>query len=283
MTDQVQLAAEFEAHRPRLRQLAYRMLGSTAEAEDAVQDGWLRVSRAGADEVENLGGWLTTIVARVCLNRLRDRRTHPEVHVPDPVVAAAEDDPEQVTLLADAVGIALLVVLETLSPAERVAFVLHDMFAIPFDAISELLDTTPAAARQLASRGRRRVRGAAHADGSLQAQREVVDAYFAAARSGDFEGLIAVLHPDVVVRTEGIVTQLFEGAEAVADSALRFANPAARLHPVVVNGAAGVVVTLDGRPAALIAFTVADGLVAEIDAINDPERVAKLVAHVPLG
>jgi RNA polymerase sigma-70 factor (ECF subfamily) len=283
MTDQERLAAEFEEHRPRLRQLAYRMLGSRAEAEDAVQDGWLRASRAGADDVENVGGWLTTIVARVCLNRLRDRRAHPEVHVPDPVVTAAEDDPEQVTLLADAVGVALLVVLETLSPAERVAFVLHDMFAIPFDAIAELLETTPAAARQLASRGRRRVRGAARTEGSLQAQQKVVDAFFAAARAGDFEGLIAVLHPDVVSRTEGIVTDLQRGAGAVAGQALRFANPAARLHPVVVNGGAGVVVTLDGKPAALIAFTVADGRVAEIDAINDPERVAALVAHVPLA
>ena len=284
MTDQEQLASGFEEHRAHLRRVAYRMLGSTAEAEDAVQDAWLRASRAGAAEVENLGGWLTTIVARVCLNRLRDRRARPEVHIPDPIVVAADavDDPEHVAVLADAVGVALLVVLETLSPAERVAFVLHDMFAIPFDAIAELLETTPAAARQLASRSRRRVRGTARAEGSLRAQREVVDAFFAAARNGDFEGLVAVLHPDVVSRSEGLVTDELRGAAAVAGQALRFANPAATLHAVVVNGNAGVVAALDGEPRALLAFTITDGRVAEIDAINDPARVAVLVAGVPL-
>src|SRR6059036_3927097 len=266
MSDQDWLAERFEEHRARLRQVAYRILGSAAEADDAVQDAWLRASRAGARDVENIGGWLTTIVARVCLNLLRSRRTRREepldVHVPDPVVAL-EADPEQAALLGDAVGLALLVVLETLSPPERVAFVLHDMFAVPFDEIARLLDTSSAAARQLASRGRRRVRIAARPEGSLKAQREVVDAFFSAARRGDFEALISVLDPDVVLRSDGgaerALTTSVEGAAAVAGRALMFANPAATLHPVVVNGGAGVVVTLDGRPISLIAFTVVGG------------------------
>src|SRR5438876_11462844 len=206
MSDQDWLAERFEEHRARLRQVAYRILGSAAEADDAVQDAWLRASRAGARDVENIGGWLTTIVARVCLNLLRSRRTRREepldVHVPDPVVAL-EEDPEQAALLGDAVGLALLVVLETLSPPERVAFVLRDMFAVPFDEIARMLDTSSAAARQLASRGRRRVRSAATPEGSLEAQREVVDAFFAAARRGDFDALISVLDPDVVLRSDG--------------------------------------------------------------------------------
>src|SRR6058998_766435 len=287
MSDQDWLAERFEEHRARLRQVAYRILGSAAEADDAVQDAWLRASRAGARDVENIGGWLTTIVARVCLNLLRSRRTRREepldVHVPDPVVAL-EADPEQAALLGDAVGLALLVVLETLSPPERVAFVLHDMFAVPFDEIARLLDTSSAAARQLASRGRRRVRIAAAPEGSLEAQREVVDAFFAAARRGDFEALILVLDPDVVLRSDGgaeaALTASVEGAAAVAGRALMFANPAATLHPVVVNGGAGVVVTLDGRPISLIAFTVVGGRIAEIDAIADPERLRRLVAAV---
>jgi RNA polymerase sigma-70 factor (ECF subfamily) len=284
MSDQDWLAERFEEHRARLRQVAYRILGSAAEADDAVQDAWLRASRAGARDVENIGGWLTTIVARVCLNLLRSRRTRREepldVHVPDPVVAL-EADPEQAALLGDAVGLALLVVLETLSPPERVAFVLHDMFAVPFDEIARMLDTSSAAARQLASRGRRRVRSAATPEGPLAAQREVVDAFFAAARRGDFEALISVLDPDVVLRSDGgaerALTASVEGAAAVAGRALMFANPAARLHPVVVNGGAGVVVTLDERPISLIAFTVVGGRIAEIDAIADPERLSRLV------
>src|SRR5881397_2768398 len=209
MSDQDWLAERFEEHRARLRQVAYRMLGSAAEADDAVQDAWLRASRAGARDVENVGGWLTTIVARVCLNLLRSRRTRRE---------------------------APLVVLKTLSPPERVAFVLHDMFAVPFDEIARMLDTSSAAARQLASRGRRRVRIAATPEGSLEAQREVVDAFFAAARRGDFEALISVLDPDVVLRSDGgaerALTTSVEGAAAVAGRALMFANPAAMLHPV---------------------------------------------------
>ncbi len=283
MREQEWLAERFEEHRSHLRRVAYRMLGSVAEADDAVQDAWLRASRAGADDVENVGGWLTTIVARVCLNALRARRTHPEepleAHLPDPVVSA-EPDPEQAALLGDAVGLALLVVLEELGPAERVAFVLHDMFAVPFPEIARMLDTTPAAARQHASRARRRVRGAATPDGSLAAQREVVDAFFAAARGGDFDGLIAVLDPDVALRSEGRVTVTARGAEAVAGRALTFANPAALLHPVVVNGGAGVVVTVDGAPSALMAFTVRGGRIAEIDAITDPDRVARLAEAV---
>ncbi|NUR75040.1 MAG: sigma-70 family RNA polymerase sigma factor [Thermoleophilia bacterium] len=283
MAEQDWLAERFEEQRGHLFQVAYRMLGSLTEADDAVQDAWLRASRAGADGVENLGGWLTTIVARVCLNVLRARRTRPEepldVSVPDPVVSV-ERDPEQAALLGDAVGLALLVVLETLSPAERVAFVLHDMFAVPFPEIAQMLETTPAAARQLASRARRRVRGAARSEGKLEAQREVVDAFFAAARGGDFEALLTVLDPDVVLRADGRISQFVRGASAVAGTALQFANPAALLHPVVVNGGAGVFVTVDGRPFALMAFTVRGGCIAEIDAITDRERVASLAAGV---
>jgi RNA polymerase sigma-70 factor (ECF subfamily) len=283
------LAEQFEEQRPRLRAVAYRMLGSLSEADDAVQEAWLRLSRTDASAVENLGGWLTTIVARVCLNTLRARnarREEPlEVRVPDPVVSL-EGDPEQAALLGDAVGLALLVVLETLSPAERVAFVLHDTFAVPFDEIARMLDTTPPAARQLASRGRRRVRGAATPDGAIADQRAVVDAFFAAARNGDFEALVSILDPNVVLRSDGgaarpRLTVALEGAAAVAGQALQFANPAARLHPVVVNGVAGVVVTIDGRPFSLMAFTVARGRITEIDAIADPERVRELVGDLP--
>jgi RNA polymerase sigma-70 factor (ECF subfamily) len=284
MTDQDWLAERFEENRARLRQVAHRMLGSAVEADDAVQDAWLRASRAGAHDIENVSGWLTTIVARVCLNLLRSRGTRREepfdAHVPDPVVSL-EEDPEQAALLGDAVGFALFVVLETLSPPERVAFVLHDMFAVPFDDIARMLDTSAAAARQLASRARRRVRIAATPDGSLDAQREVVNAFFAAARSGDFEALISVLAPGVVLRSDGgtdqALTVRVEGAANVAGRALMFANPAARLHPVVVNGGAGVVATVDDRPFSLLAFTVVGGYIVEIDAIADPERVSRLV------
>jgi RNA polymerase sigma factor (sigma-70 family) len=288
MSEQEWLAKRFEEQRPRLRQVAYRMLGSLAEADDAVQDAWLRASRAGAAGVENLDGWLTTIVARVCLNLLRSRQTRREepleVHVPDPVISFGAD-PEQAALLGDAVGLALLVVLDTLNPAERVAFVLHDMFAMPFDEIARLLETSAPAARQLASRGRRRIRAAAMPEGALEAQREVVDAFFAAARNGDFDALVALLDPDIVLRSDGGATHprstaLVQGAAAVAGRALQFANPAARLDPLVVNGGAGVLVTLEGRPFSLIAFTVSGGRIAEIDAIADPDRVQRIVdAH----
>jgi RNA polymerase sigma-70 factor, ECF subfamily len=289
MSDEEWLAERFEEQRPRLRQVAYRMLGSLAEADDAVQDAWLRASRAGAAGVENLDGWLTTIVARVCLNLLRSRRTRREeplddVHVPDPVLSS-EADPEQAALLGDAVGLALLVVLDTLNPAERVAFVLHDMFAVPFDDIAGLLETSAPAARQLASRGRRRIRAAATPEGALESQREVVDAYFAAARDGDFDALVALLDPNIVLHSDGGAAQpsftaRVEGAAAVAGRALQSANPAAHLHPLVLNGGAGVLITLDGRPFALIAFTISGGRIAEIDAIVDPDRVRTILdAH----
>jgi RNA polymerase sigma-70 factor (ECF subfamily) len=286
------LAERFEGHRPHLRTVAYRMLGSLTEADDAVQDTWLRLSRSGASDVENLGGWLTTVLARVCLNMLRARTVRREEpfdgHLPDPVVSRDEElQPEQEAVLADSVGLALLIVLETLSPAERLTFVLHDMFAVPFDEIATMIGRTPEAARQLASRARRRVRGAdiPAPDPDLAQQRQVVDAFFAAARGGNFEGLVAVLHPEVVLRADfgprrPRAPKEFRGAEAVAGQALAGAIPAARLHPALVNGAAGVVVTIYGRPFAVIGFTVAEGKIVEIDAIADPERVRRVGAAV---
>jgi RNA polymerase sigma factor (sigma-70 family) len=289
------LADRFEQHRPHLRAVAYRMLGSLAEADDAVQDTWLRLSRAGTGGVENLGGWLTTVVARVCLNMLRSRNARREesleVHLPDPVVSAeGELQPEQEALLADSVGLALLVVLDTLTPAERLAFVLHDMFELPFEEIAPMVGRSPAAARQLASRARRRVKGAEPPapDPGLARQREVVDAFFSAARGGDFDALVAVLDPDVVLRSDAgarrpAASVVTRGAAAVARQAIMFALPAARLRPAVVNGAAGVVVTVRGRPVAVMGFTVAGGRIVEIDAIADPERVRALAAAVLAG
>jgi RNA polymerase sigma-70 factor (ECF subfamily) len=286
------LAERFEGHRPHLRTVAYRMLGSLTEADDAVQDTWLRLSRSGASDIENLGGWLTTVLARVCLNMLRARTVRREEpfdgHLPDPVVSREEElQPEQEAVLADSVGLALLIVLETLSPDERLAFVLHDMFAVPFDEIATMIGRTPEAARQLASRARRRVRGAdiPAPDPDLAQQRQVVDAFFAAARGGNFEGLVAVLHPEVVLRADfgprrPRAPKEFRGAEAVAGQALAGAIPAARLHPALVNGAAGVVVTIYGRPFAVIGFTVAEGKIVAIDAIADPERVRRVGAAV---
>jgi RNA polymerase sigma-70 factor (ECF subfamily) len=285
------LAERFEEHRGRLRAVAYRMLGSFAEADDAVQDAWLRLSRSGTGEVENLGGWLTTIVARVCLNMLRSRNLRREesvgVRVPDPLVSREEKlQPEEEALLADSVGLALLVVLDTLTPAERLAFVLHDMFGVPFEEIAPMLGRTPAAARQLASRARRRVKGAEvpTPDPDLARQREVVDAFFAAARAGDFDALVAVLDPDVVLRLDTgaarpAASMLVRGATAVARHALTGLSPALRsayLRPALVNGAAGVVVVMRGRPFTVMGFTVADGRIAAIDAVADPERVRKL-------
>jgi RNA polymerase sigma-70 factor (ECF subfamily) len=286
------LADRFEEHRPHLRAVAYRMLGSLSEADDAVQEAWVRLSRSRADEVEHLGGWLTTVVARVCLNMLRARRVRREeslgARLPDPVVSPdGELQPEEEALLADSVGLALLVVLDTLTPAERLAFVLHDTFAIPFDEIASMIGRTPEAARQLASRARRRVRGAAipAPDPDLGRQRAVVNAFFAAARGGDFEGLVALLHPDVVLRSEFAAKRPpappeIRGAEAVARQALTGAIPAARLHPALVNGAAGAVVTIYGRPFAVMGFTVAEGKIVAIDAIADPERVRRIAAAV---
>ena len=286
------LADRFEEHRPHLRAVAYRMLGSLAEADDAVQDAWLRLSRAGAGEVENLGGWLTTIVARICLNMLRSRATRREepldAHLPDPVISPEGSlQPEEEALLADSVGLALLVVLDSLSPAERLAFVLHDMFDLPFDEIAPMVGRSPTAARQLASRARRRVKGAEipAPDPDLARQRDVVDAFFRAARGGDFDGLVALLGPDVVLRSDfgagrPAAARVTHGAAAVARQALIAALPTAQLHPALVNGAAGVVVTVRGRPFAVLGFTVTDGKIVEIDAIADPDRVRRIAAAV---
>jgi RNA polymerase sigma-70 factor (ECF subfamily) len=283
------LARQFEEHRPHLRAVAYRMLGSLSEADDAVQDAWLRLSRADTSEVENLRGWLTTIVARVALNVLRVRNTRREqpleVRVPDPIIDPADGtDPEHEALLADSVGLALLVVLETLSPAERLAFVLHDMFAVPFEEIAPIVERSPEATRQLASRARRRLRGAAPTpDADLNAQWEVVEAFHAAARDGDFDALVAVLDPDVVLRADGGLTGLSQhlrGAETVASEALLWSRVDLTLRRALVNGAAGVVAVRDGRPFSVGAFTVKNGKIVEIDFLADPERVARLDLNV---
>jgi RNA polymerase sigma factor (sigma-70 family) len=278
------LAERFEEHRIRLRAVAYRMLGSLSEADDAVQEAWLRLSGAEAEDVENLGGWLTTVVARVCLNMLRSRRTRPEVpldpHVPDPVVSPeAGVEPEDEALLADSVGLALLVVLDALPPAERLAFVLHDMFAMPFDEIGPMVGRSSAAARQLASRGRRRIQDAPIPDRDPGRQRSVVDAFFAAARGGDFEALVAVLDPEIVLRSDhGSLpgSAVVRGSESVARQAILFADPWRILHPALVNGAAGVVIAVDGKPVAIVGFTVVNDRIVAIDALADPERIASL-------
>jgi RNA polymerase sigma-70 factor (ECF subfamily) len=279
------LAGQFEDHRPRLRAVAYRMLGSLSEADDAVQDAWLRLSRADASEVENLGGWLTTVVARVALNMLRARNTRREgpldVHVPDPIIDPAEgSDPERQALLADSVGLALLVVLETLTPAERLAFVLHDMFAVPFEEIAPIVERSPEATRQLASRVRRRVRGVAPVpDADLPAQWEVVEAFLAAAREGDFDALVAVLDPDVVLRADGGLTGLSQhlrGAETVASQALLWSRVDLTMRRVLINGAAGIVTFLHGQPFSIAAVSIHNGKIAEIDFLTDPERIAQL-------
>jgi RNA polymerase sigma-70 factor (ECF subfamily) len=288
MSDDTWLVERFEEHRPRLRSVAYRMLGSLSEADDALQDAWIRVSRANASEVENIGGWLTTIVARVCLNLLRARNRRREEsfedHLPDPIVSPdGALQPEDEVLLADSVGLALQVVLDTLSPAERLAFVLHDMFELPFDEIAPMVGRSTEATRQLASRARRRVRGAdvQAPEPYLRRQREVVDAFFRAARAGDFDGLVAVLHPDVVLRQDISARrplQVFRGSEAIASRAR--GAPGAEVHPVLVNGAAGALVTVRGRPFAVMAFTVRGGRIVEIDAIVGAERVGRLASAV---
>lgn len=292
MDDDDWLAERFEDQRTRLTAVAYRMLGSLTEADDAVQETWVRLSRAGTDDVENLGAWMTTIVSRVCLNMLRSRnvrREEPlEVHLPDPVVSREGDlGPEDEALLADSVGLALQVVLDALAPAERLAFVLHDMFALPFDEIAPMIDRSPDAARQLASRARRRVRqaDAATPDPDLTKQRAVVDAFFSAARGGDFDTLVTLLHPDVVLRADfgpgrPAESMVVRGPDAVAHRARLGANPAARLHPALVNGAAGVVITIEGRAHVLMAFTVVKDRIAEIDIVADPERVRRVASAV---
>jgi RNA polymerase sigma factor (sigma-70 family) len=287
MNEQEWLAERFDEQRPQLRAVAYRMLGSLSEAEDALQEAWLRISRSGADGVENLGGWLTTVVARVALNMLRGRKAKREVpletELPDPIVSPPDErDPEHEALIADSVGLALMVVLETLDPAERLAFVLHDMFGVPFDEIASITGRSNAAARQLASRARRRVQGRARVpDADLTGQRSVVEAFFAAAREGDFEALLAVLDPDIVLRddagTRGPgVSVVLRGARAVAERAISFAHLSPYLRPALVNGAVGAVVVPDGRPFAVLGFTVADVKIAEIYVLSDPERLGEL-------
>jgi RNA polymerase sigma factor (sigma-70 family) len=281
------LAEQFEEQRPHLRAVAYRMLGSLSEADDAVQEAWLRLSRSDADAIENLGGWLTTVVGRISLDMLRSRKSRHEepagVHVPEPVIDRLDDtNPEHEALLADSVGLALLVVLETLNPPERLAFVLHDMFGISFDEIAPIVGRSPAAARQLASRARRRVQGAPTTpDADLARQREVVAAFTAAARQGDFEGLLAVLDPDVVLRADGGVLRANEttelhGAEAVVAQAMRFRNLAPHGRPALVNGGPGVIVAPGGRAFAVMGFTVADDKIVEIDILVDPERLERI-------
>jgi RNA polymerase sigma factor (sigma-70 family) len=276
-----ELAERFEEQRPRLRGVAYRMLGSLSEADDAVQEAWLRLSRADAAAVDNLGAWLTTVVARVSLNMLRSRKTRREVHVPEPILDRADGiDPEHEALLADSVGLALLVVLETLSPPERLAFVLHDIFALPFDEIAPIVDRSPEAARQLASRARRRVRGGSPAPvDDLDTQREVVEAFFAAARDGDFEALVAVLDPEVVLRAdlgEAGGSREARGAATVARRALGYARLDLLVHPALVNGVPGAVTTLDGRPFSVGGFTIRGGKIVELDILADPDRLRGL-------
>ncbi|WP_411127953.1 sigma-70 family RNA polymerase sigma factor [Streptomyces sp. x-19] len=287
MNEDERLAERFERERPRLRAVAYRMLGSAAEADDAVQDAWLRLSRSEAEHVDNLSGWLTTVVTRECLHQLRSRRRRREdplaEHLPDPIVRAEDHDPEQEALLADAVSLALLVVLERLTPAERLAFVLHDMFDLPFDEIAQIVDRTPAAARKLASRARRRVDGAEipRPDPDLARQRKVVAAFYAAARAADLDALVQVLDPDVVERTEfGAMRspRVVRGAAAVARRVR--APRGGELRPVLVNGAVGALVTRNGQPYSVMAFTVTGDKIVRIDVIRNADRVRSLASSV---
>ncbi|WP_371502194.1 RNA polymerase sigma factor SigJ [Kitasatospora sp. NBC_00374] len=280
------LAERFEANRGHLRAVAYRMLGSLSEADDAVQEAWLRLSRSDSDGIENLAGWLTRVVSRVCLDVLRSRTARREdlqgVHVPEPIVSGVDGvDPEHEALLADSIGLALLVVLESLAPAERLAFVLHDMFAVPFEEIAPIVDRTPAATRQLASRARRRVQGAERVPDDLGRQRAVVDAFLAASRGGDFDALVALLDPDVVLRADrGALavggSKVVRGARAVAGQAAAFSRYARFSRLALVNGAAGLVTAPDGKPLSVMGFTVVRGLIVEIDILADPERLARL-------
>lgn len=280
------VAAQFEEHRAHLRTVAYRMLGSVSDADDAVQESWIRLGRTDAGDIANLRGWLTTVVARVCLDMLRTRTARREdpldVHVPDPIVTRADGNPESDAMLADSVGLALLVVLETLEPAERLAFVLHDAFGMTFDEISPIVDRSPVAARQLASRARRRVQEqAAKPDPDLRQQRHVVDAFLAAARAGDVQGLVAVLDPNVVLRADGGaikgMSRVVRSADAVAAQATTFSMSGLSNHVVLVNGNIGLVSRRpDGRPFSVLGFTIAGGRIVEIDILADPERVGRL-------
>jgi RNA polymerase sigma factor (sigma-70 family) len=291
MEDHDWLAQQFEENRTHLRAVAYRMLGSLSEADDAVQEAWFRLSRSDTSSIENLGGWLTTVVGRVCLDMLRSRKSQPKEplkeffggRLPEPIVSPEDGvDPEHEALLADSVGLALLVVLETLSPAERLAFVLHDMFGVPYEEIAPIVGRSPTAARQLASRARRRVQGEAPAsDADLATQRKVVDAFLAASRDGDFDALVALLDPDLVLRADrgampaGAWREV-RGAEAVAGQALNYAQLALFVRPALVNGAAGLVATRDGQPFSVGGFTVRGGKIVEIDILADPARLAEL-------
>ena len=282
------LARRFEEHRGHLRAVAHRMLGSLPDADDAVQEAWLRLARAESAAIDNLGGWLTTVVGRVCLDVLRSRRLRPEDplgdRLPDPVVTDEAVDPERQVLLADSVGLALLVVLESLNPAERLAFVLHDLFGLSFEQIAPILDRTPVAARKLASRARRRVRGAAPAaDPDPAAQRRVVDAFLTAARGGDLTALLAVLDPDVTLRADGGKTlpgglKVLHGVAAVSGQLATFHRMAtlSTTRPALVNGMAGLVNTVDGELVSVMGFTVADGRIVAIDILSDPDRLARL-------
>ncbi|WP_415947428.1 RNA polymerase sigma factor SigJ [Streptomyces sp. KLOTTS4A1] len=282
------LSVRFEEHRHHLKAVAYRMLGSLSEADDAVQEAWLRLSRSDEHRIDNLGGWLTTVVGRVCLDMLRARKRRGEesldARLPDPVVSNEDGaDPEQQALLADSVGLALLVVLESLSPAERLAFVLHDMFGLPFEQIAPIVDRTPATAKKLASRARQRVRGATPPpDPDPAGQRRVVDAFLAAARGGDFAELVSLLDPDVVLRADtggpDGALRVLRGAEAVSGQAATFRRmaTAATAHPALVNGLAGLVNTIDREPISVMSFTIADGRIGAIDILSDPERLARL-------
>src|SRR3954470_3166065 len=285
MDDEEFLAGQFEQHRAHLRAVSYRMLGSLSEAEDAVQEAWLRLSRSDAEEIENLGGWLTTVVARVCLNMLRARKTRGEEpldeRLPDPVVERIDGGhPEHEAMLADSVGLALLVVLEALTPPERLAFVLHDMFAVRFEEIGQILDRSPQAARQLANRARKKIQAErTEPDPDLDTQREVLDAFLAAAREGDFERLVAVLDPDVVVRADfgpRAPSQLIRGAEAVASNALMFQRLGLEVRRALINGTMGAVSMRDGKPFSVGAVTVQNGKIVEMDFLVDPERLAKV-------
>jgi RNA polymerase sigma factor (sigma-70 family) len=287
MEDHEWLAKRFEENRAHLRAVGYRMLGSLSEADDAVQEAWLRLSRSDTSGIENLGGWLTTVVGRVCLDMLRSRKSRREeplgARLPEPIISREDGiDPEHEALVADSVGLALLVVLETLAPAERLAFVLHDMFAVPFEEIAPIVGRSPTAARQLASRARRRVQGAAtSADAGLACQREAVDAFLAASREGDFEALLAVLDPDVVLRIDGGAVRAglsreVRGVRAVAEQTLTFSRLSPFVRPALVNGAAGVVVAPRGRPFAVMGFTVRRGKIVEIDVLADPARLRRL-------
>jgi RNA polymerase sigma-70 factor (ECF subfamily) len=289
-----QLALKFEQHRGQLRAVAYRMLGSLSEADDAVQEAWLRLSRSDVSDVGNLAGWLTTVVSRVCLDMLRSRKSRREdsldTFVPDPIISRADSgpDPEEEAVQADAVGLAMLIVLETLAPAERLAFVLHDMFGVSFDEIAAIVDKSPAATRQLASRARRRVQGAPTGDGDPGRQREVVEAFMAASRGGDFEALLALLDPDVVLRADAgaateefagpAVSKLVRGAQAVVEQALMFSRMVPYIEHALVNGMPGVITVINDRLVGVMSLTVTNGKITEIDILADLDRLDRLTA-----